>query len=142
MLYLNYLSNIDNTPKGAQKYLVVRIPPKHFNPYQHPDIHHKPQLSPSRELLLASKNGDIPFEEFKNRFLKEINTRHDLKQAIRELVDTLQSGKSVCLVCYEEQSEDCHRKLIADYLKKEYGIDYVDIKKTQDAYKQLSLWDI
>lgn len=142
MLYLNYLSNIDNTPKGVQKYLVVRIPPKHFNPYQYSDIHHKPQLSPSRELLLASKNGDIPFEEFKNRFLKEINTRYDLKQAIRELVDTLQSGKSVCLVCYEEQSEDCHRKLIADYLKKEYGIDYVDIKKTQDTYEQLSLWDI
>lgn len=141
MLYLNSLGNIDNTPKEALKYLVIRLLPPNFNPYLHPDIHHKPQLSPSRQLLIAAKNGNISFDEFKRCFLDELHTRQDMKKAVKELVQQLQAGKNICLICYEERSEECHRKILADYLKERFGIDYRNIQKRKEEYQQLSLWD-
>lgn len=141
MLYINYLANIENTPEGVKKYIIVRIPPKHFNFYQHPDTKHKPQLSPSKELLMASKNGELSFERFKERFLQEIHVRTDMKQAINELVAELNKGEDICLICYEKDSNDCHRKILADYIKEMYGLDYIDIKKEKHPYRQLSIWD-
>lgn len=141
MLYINYLANIQNTPEGAKKYLIVRIPPKHFNFAQNQDVKHMPQLSPSQELLYAYKNGEITFEIFDEKFKNEIQTRFDIKKAIQELVEKLKNGEDICLICYEEDSKECHRKIIANYIKERYGIDYIDIKKEENPYHQLTLWD-
>lgn len=86
MLYINYLANIKNTPERVKKYLIVRIPPKHFNFFQNPDVKHMPQLSPSRNLLYSYKNKNMSFDQFKKMFIKEIENRQDMKQAIEELV--------------------------------------------------------
>lgn len=32
--------------------------------------------------------------------------------------------------------------IIADFIKDKHGIDYVDIKKEENPYQQLSIWDI
>jgi uncharacterized protein YeaO (DUF488 family) len=141
MLYINYLANIKNTPEGVKKYLIVRIPPKHFNFFQNPDIKHMPQLSPSQNLLYSYKNKKISFDQFKEKFAHEIENRQDMKQAIEELVRDLNRGEDICLICYEEDSNECHRKIIADFIKDKHGIDYIDIKKEENPYKQLSLWD-
>lgn len=141
MLYINYLANIKNTPERVKKYLIVRIPPKHFNFFQNSDIKHMPQLSPSQNLLYSYKNKNISFNQFKEKFVNEIENRQDMKQAIEKLVKDLKHGENICLICYEEDSNECHRKIIADYIKSKYGIDYIDIKKEENPYKQLSLWD-
>lgn len=129
MLYLNYLANIHNTPEKAIKYLIVRIPPKHFNFSQNPNVKHMPQLSPSQNLLYSYKKGKISFSQFKEKFRYEIENRYDMKKAIEKLVEDLNHGKNICLICYEENSNECHRKIIADFVKDKYGIDYIDIKK-------------
>ncbi len=141
MLYLNYLANIHNTPEKAVIYLIVRIPPKHFNFSQNKNIKHIPQLSPSQNLLYCYKKGEISFSQFKEKFKYEIENRYDMKMAVEKLVKELNQDKDICLICYEENSNECHRKIIADFIKSKYGIDYIDIKKEENPYKQLSLWD-
>lgn len=139
MLYLNYLANRDETPEGIKEYLIVRIPPRYIH-LPSSGLIHKPQLSPSSDLLLSYKNGKISFEVFKEKFHQELNTRQDLKQAVKELAAELQKGADICLLCFEKDSDECHRKLIAEFIKETYGLDYVDIRK-EEEYKQLTLWD-
>jgi len=67
-----------------------------------------------REELYQS--GD--YTRFFERFLKCITERHDLLEDIHALVN---SGKTVSLLCYERNPEQCHRKVVAEQVKKVNG---------------------
>jgi uncharacterized protein (DUF488 family) len=80
------------------------------------DYIHMPALAPTAEILdpyKKRKNGDWALYE--RQFL-------DLMRA-RKIEEKISPGMldGGCLLCSEEKPHHCHRRLVAEYLKKEWG---------------------
>lgn len=59
------------------------------------------------------QSGD--YSQFFNKYLKCIADKHDLLEDIYKLIN---SGKKVSLLCFEKDPEQCHRKVVAEQIKK------------------------
>jgi uncharacterized protein (DUF488 family) len=64
-----------------------------------------------RDELYQSGN----YSRFFEKYLKCIADRQDLLETIHTLV---YAGKTVSLLCYERNPEQCHRKVVAEQIKK------------------------
>lgn len=91
------------------------------------------ELSPSRDLLLDYKYGNLSWNKYTERYLKQLSnfyrykdnklqTRSDLKQ----LLEWLDSGEDIILYCYERNGDNCHRYILGDLIK-EFGYDVKEI---------------
>lgn len=67
-----------------------------------------------REELHQSGN----YGRFFKQYLKCVSDRQDLIETIHNLIN---SGKTVSLLCYERNPEQCHRKVVAEQIKKVDG---------------------
>ena len=81
---------------------------------------HLPILAPTQEMLDAYKKEKGPWGEYEKKFLALMAERHIETVVPRE---TLHEG---CMLCSEETPEQCHRRLVAEFLKGQWG--HVDIK--------------
>lgn len=77
-------------------------------------------LSPSKKLLIeagimkksdGTKNPKMPFNEYSLKFFDEIENNPKAKERLRELLK-ISKEKDVFLVCYEKDSNKCHRSLV------------------------------
>lgn len=64
-----------------------------------------------RDELYRSGN----YSQFFNEYLKCIADKRDLLEAIHKLIS---SGKNVSLLCFERNPEQCHRRVVAEQIKK------------------------
>ena len=81
---------------------------------------HNVNFAPTKELLDDYRSKKISWKEYEEVFNKILADRHienDFKQYAH--------FKSVCLLCTEPTAEQCHRRLVAEYLKSK--IDSIDI---------------
>lgn len=89
-------------------------------------------LAPSFELFnkiesFKKEFGGDWFSHYSKLFNNELET--DEKQfGINEVKSALESGMDIVLVCYCSDYNKCHRKLVADYLKK-LGIDSKELSE-------------
>lgn len=75
---------------------------------------YKPDWAPTQEILdnYKKKKGSwIDYEKSFNKLLEE--------REIEKIEDT-SILKNSCLLCSEDTAEHCHRRLVAEYLKKHY----------------------
>ena len=79
------------------------------------DYVHLPSLAPTRELLGAYRKKAIGWETFERRFIKLMRHRRI------EVTTPKQVLSDGCLLCSEDQPHQCHRRLVAEYLKKHWG---------------------
>jgi uncharacterized protein YeaO (DUF488 family) len=70
-------------------------------------------LAPSIELLNDWKDKKISWEEYEERYLKEIKGKKD---AVRKLVQLVKQKKVVTLLCCEKDDKFCHRRLLKEYI--------------------------
>lgn len=78
---------------------------------------HAPLLAPSQEILDAfKKRGAMPWEEYEARFLALMRERK-----IESEVDRGGFEKRTVLLCSEATPENCHRRLVAEYLAEHWG---------------------
>ena len=79
------------------------------------DYVHLPILAPTKEMLDAYKKKHIGWKEYEHRFI-------DL-MAKRQIEDRInpQTLEDACLLCSEDEPHYCHRRLVAEYLKKHWG---------------------
>jgi uncharacterized protein YeaO (DUF488 family) len=99
MIKESYISMWNKLPKDAIKVRVAR-----------PSV-----LSASKKLLYDYKEGRINWQEFENRFRKEIINN---PKAIAELkrLKELSLKKEVYLICYEK-NYPCHRFILINLIK-------------------------
>lgn len=64
-----------------------------------------------REELYQSGN----YDRFFKKYLKNITDKQDLLESIHRLID---QGKNVSLLCFERNPQQCHRKVVAEEIKK------------------------
>ncbi len=86
------------------------------------DYVHMIELAPSEELFRRNQNKEYKKEEF------EILLRQELKE--RKIKDLLKREEleGACFLCSEKDPKECHRSIVARYLKEIYGdIEIEDI---------------
>jgi uncharacterized protein (DUF488 family) len=77
---------------------------------------HKPILAPTKEILDGYKKKKISWEEYEQRFRKLMADRKVEDIIYRDLFDV-----PTVLLCSEPKPEKCHRRLVAEYLRDEWG---------------------
>jgi uncharacterized protein (DUF488 family) len=80
------------------------------------DYKHIPDFAPTKEILDAYKKKVIDWDEYVERFSKLI-----IERKIEDKI-TAEELNHACLLCSEPTPEQCHRRLVAEYLKEKFGI--------------------
>ena len=86
-------------------------------------------LAPDWELVQGFKNGTVTEDQFRNTYLDGLN-RTIVEKSLQDMDRQVQKhGKSgVVLLCWEKPSNFCHRFVLSDYLKSEFGLDIEECK--------------
>ena len=73
-----------------------------------------PELAPTLDLLTKIKNGTINWTEYEQIF------NDILKKRQIENLFTSNTINKVCFLCAEKTAENCHRRLVAEYLQQHF----------------------
>ena len=79
------------------------------------DYVHLPELAPTKEMLDQYKKFRGDWADYENRFLDLMEKRQIEQTVSKELVS------DGCLLCSEDKPHHCHRRLVAEYLKRHWG---------------------
>lgn len=77
---------------------------------------HEPMLAPTRDLLDAYREGREEWPGYESRFLKLMRERRVEEALARDLFEA-----PTVLLCSEAGPEHCHRRLVLEYLDREWG---------------------
>ncbi|MDD3436718.1 MAG: DUF488 domain-containing protein [Candidatus Gastranaerophilales bacterium] len=82
------------------------------------DYIHDIKYAPTKDILDAYKSGKISWEDYKIKYDNLISTRK-----VEDLFKNTVHGKysNICLLCSEAQATNCHRRLLAEYLKSKFN---------------------
>ncbi|MCG2710802.1 MAG: DUF488 domain-containing protein [Candidatus Omnitrophica bacterium] len=72
-------------------------------------------FAPTEEILNGYKKQEITWESYVSRFSNLLEERKIENILTRNELD------NACLLCSESTAEQCHRRLVAEYLKKKLG---------------------
>ena len=81
---------------------------------------HLPELAPTAEILDAYKKQNGEWEVYERHFVDLMRSRKIEETVSRALLD------GACLLCSEERPVHCHRRLVAEYLKENWGDVEID----------------
>jgi uncharacterized protein (DUF488 family) len=74
-----------------------------------------PELAPTVELLTAYKKEAIKWDFYEQEFNRLLEQRRVEEKLDKSIFDF------GCLLCSESTSEQCHRRLVAEYLQRRWG---------------------
>jgi uncharacterized protein (DUF488 family) len=84
---------------------------------------HFPELAPTQEMLDEYKKRKGDWETYERRFLGLLEQRCIENSIPKEIVS------EGCLLCSEDEPHHCHRRLVAEYLKRHWGnLDLIHLK--------------
>lgn len=72
-------------------------------------------LAPSIDLLNRSRAG-LPWPEYVKEYRHDILGKLDPAKVLSDL------GEDAIILCWEKPGEDCHRRLVAEWIEKHTGI--------------------
>ncbi len=79
------------------------------------DYVHLPDLAPTQEMLDEYKKRKGDWKTYESRFLDLMRERQIENRIPKEVVT------EGCLLCSEDKPHHCHRRLVAEYLRKQWG---------------------
>jgi uncharacterized protein (DUF488 family) len=77
--------------------------------------HHMPSLAPTQEILDALKKQKGAWEDYEVRFEALMKERHAIDKLDRAFFE-----EPCCLLCSEATPEHCHRRLVAEGMKRRW----------------------
>lgn len=77
---------------------------------------HEPMLAPTRDMLDAYRKGRDEWPGYEKRFLELMRERR-----IEEALDRNLFEAPTVLLCSEAGPERCHRRLVLEYLDRQWG---------------------
>lgn len=81
----------------------------------HMDYVHMPELAPTKEILDEYKKNKGEWSSYEKEFLALLSRRRIEEKVSGELFD------GACLLCSEDTPDQCHRRLVAEYLNEQWG---------------------
>ena len=79
------------------------------------DYVHLPELAPTQDILDEYKKNKGDWAVYERKFLELMERRQVETSVPREVID------DGCLLCSEDKPHHCHRRLVAEYLKRHWG---------------------
>ena len=79
------------------------------------DYVHLPELAPTQDILDEYKKNKGDWAVYERKFLELMERRQVETSLPREVID------DGCLLCSEDKPHHCHRRLVAEYLKRHWG---------------------
>jgi len=76
---------------------------------------HVPELAPTQDMLDAYKKQKGDWAVYERQFL-DLMRKRQVEKTVSH--DVIADG---CLLCSEEKPHRCHRRLVAEYLKEQWG---------------------
>lgn len=76
---------------------------------------HLPELAPTQAILDEYRKNHGGWPDYEKSFLSLMANRRVQDTVMREVID------GGCLLCSEPTPENCHRRLVAEYLSREWG---------------------
>lgn len=76
---------------------------------------HLTELAPTKEMLDEYRKKAHDWAAYERLFIDLMRRRQIEKSTPRELID------GGCLLCSEEKPHHCHRRLVAEYLREQWG---------------------
>jgi len=76
-------------------------------------------FAPPEELLINYKKKKITWKDYERIFNQELQKK---KKEIKKTIENINFDKA-CLLCSENKPDKCHRRLVAEFLKKEFFPD-------------------
>lgn len=99
----------------GQRILVARYWPRGLSRERLFLTEHLKDVAPSIELLQDWKKGNISWDEYKERYHREMLQQ---REKVRELAERA-NGKTITLLCFErEDNPHCHRHLLKKLIDK------------------------
>ena len=113
-------------PADAHRVGIARRPPGWFHGYVDENI---PELGPPDDLLddFHDRIDELTFRgvceesahnaawdevDYERRYHDDLDADSDARAAMARLVDRVESGETVVLVCFENENKRCHRRLL------------------------------
>jgi len=78
------------------------------------DYIHLPELAPTKDIRDSYKKNGGDWAAYETQFLALLEKRHIENRVDKSLID------GSCLLCSEATPEHCHRRLVAEYLKRHW----------------------
>lgn len=87
------------------------------------DYIHIPDLTPTKSMLDAYKNKVITWDSYADKFTDLMVQRHIERTINKSILD------NGCLLCSEHEPHQCHRRLVVEYLNKNWdsGLEVVHL---------------
>ena len=82
------------------------------------DYVHILNLAPTKMMLDDYKKNGVDWSVYEKQFLRLMEDRHIESSISMEIIN------GSCLLCSEDKPEHCHRRLVAEYLKKQCDEDF------------------
>lgn len=79
------------------------------------DYVHRPDLAPTKEILDDYKKAKEDWQVYERKFITLLTQRRVEQKFPRELLD------GGCLLCSEPTPNQCHRRLVVEYLQMKWG---------------------
>lgn len=76
---------------------------------------HLPELAPTQAMLDEFRKNRGDWSDYEEKFLSLMAERKVEDTLAREVID------GGCLLCSEPTAEECHRRLVAEYLQRKWG---------------------
>lgn len=96
---------------------------------------HMKELGDPKEGREAARNGDLA--RFRSIFSSVLETS-SAKDALDKL-EILAKQSNICLMCFERNQEDCHRKIVADRLEQKLDIKVRHLGVAEGAGRRSSI---
>ncbi|MDN3229515.1 DUF488 domain-containing protein [Priestia megaterium] len=74
---------------------------------------HSLELAPTQDILTEFKSKVIDWHEYEKRYTALLKQRN-IEKKINEIIE---GHQNICFLCSEHQHHNCHRSLLADYIK-------------------------
>ena len=131
-IYTSYFSNAAKLKAANVEMIGIALyPPKWFVGIS------LLKVAPTRELFNSPNLSD---EEYEKRFRKEVLSKQDAMN-IHNLLERMGGGKDVALCCYEKNINECHRKIVGEWLSEELGIEVPEFGTEVKAPKPVETFE-
>lgn len=115
MIYTSYFAKLRTLPQNIIPIAICAKLPAWYT-----GLHYK-KLAPKYDALMQYKaTGD--FDTFKQQFYEQVLSHLAVDDILDDLASLAVSGgatsnSEICLICYEKPTDNCHRHLVAEWLR-------------------------
>ncbi|MBB5858489.1 MULTISPECIES: DUF488 domain-containing protein [Xanthomonas] len=86
------------------------------------DYFHAPELAPKKEALKAYQEKKMSWAQYEAEFINLMTQRRIETSLDKKMLD------KGCFLCSEDTPHQCHRRLVSEYLQKNWPDENVDVK--------------